>query len=64
MRLKSLELYIDWPRDLPIRSLRSYLLEKINKIGAPVRWSIEGIMSSKKLDEPRKLRIETVVIIA
>ena len=62
MRLKSLELQLEWPETLLIQDLRSYVVEELKKFGEPVRWAITSISSS----EPgctRKLNIEAVVII-
>ena len=64
MRLKSLELQLDWPETLLIQDLRSYVVEELREFGNPIRWAITSISASS---EPavctRQLSIEAVVII-
>ena len=62
MRLKSVELEMAWPEDIPIRGLRVLVLEKLEHFGEPLRWSI-NTMSAKKSPLSRALKIEAVVII-
>ena len=62
MRLKSLELQLDWPENLLIKDLRSYVVEELSNIGDPIRWSITSISSSES-GCIRQLNIEAVVII-
>ena len=63
MRLKSLELKLDWPETLVIQDLRSYVVEELRKFGDPIRWAITGISSSSEPGCTRQLNIEAVVII-
>ena len=63
MRLKSLELNIEWPESVPLSNLRGYLVNKIKEFGEPLRWSISDIVHSEKSDFSRQLKIEAVVII-
>ena len=62
MRLKSLELKLDWPETLAIQGLRSYVVEELKKFGDPIRWAITSISASES-GCTRKLNIEAVVII-
>ena len=62
MRLKSLELQLDWPETLLIQDLRSYVVEELRNYGYPIRWAITSISSSESGCK-RKLNIEAVVII-
>ena len=63
MRLKSLELKLDWPETLLIQDLRSYVVEELRNFGA-IRWAITSISScSSELECTRQLSIEAVVII-
>ena len=62
MRLKSLELKLEWPENIPIQGLRSYVLEELRDSGEPIRWAITSISPSKP-GCIRKLNIEAVVII-
>ena len=63
MRLKSLELKLDWPETLVIQDLRSYVVEELRKFGDPIRWAITSISASSEAGFTRQLNIEAVVII-
>ena len=63
MRLKSLELKLDWPETLLIQDLRSYVVEELMNFGDPIRWAITSISASSEPGCNRKLNIEAVVII-
>jgi len=60
VRLKSLDLQLDWPASVHVKGLRSFVVEKLSDYGDPLRWSISNIRIS---DGIRKLNIEAVVII-
>ena len=62
MRLKSLELQLDWPETLLIQDLRIYVLDELRNFGNPIRWAITSISPSKP-GCIRKINIEAVVII-
>ena len=62
MRLKSLELQLDWPENLLIRDLRSYIVEELRNFGDPIRWAITSISYSED-GCPRQLNVEAVVTI-
>ena len=62
MRLKSLDLQLDWPEALLIQDLRIYVLDELRNFGNPIRWAITSISPSKP-GCSRKLNIEAVVII-
>ena len=63
MRLKSLELQLDWPETLLIQDLRSYVVGELSNFGDPIRWAITSISSSSEFGSTRQLNIEAVVII-
>ena len=63
MRVKTLELDLEWPIDMPLDSLRFYLLSELKEYGEPLRWSISNIVPSVNADCARHLRIEASVII-
>ena len=63
MRLKSLELQLDWPEKLLIQDLRSYVVEELRKFGVPIRWAITSISASSEPGCTRQLKIEAVFII-
>ena len=60
MRLKSLDLQLEWPASVRVESLRSFVLDKLSDYGDPLRWSISNVNIS---DGMRQLNIEAVVII-
>ena len=62
MRLKSLNLQLDWPETLLIQDLRIFVVDELSKFGNPIRWAITSISPSKP-GCSRKLTIEAVVII-
>ena len=64
MRLKSLELYLEWPVDLALQGLRLYVLEHLKACGEPVRWAITSIQSPENKTASRYLKIEAVVIVS
>ncbi len=63
MRLKSLEINIEWPANVPLASLRSFVRDKLRELGEPLRWAITDISISKEIDGSRELHIEAVVIV-
>ena len=63
MRLKSLDLQLDWPETLLIQDLRSYVVEELMNFGDPIRWAITSISASSEPGCTRQLNIEAVVII-
>ena len=63
MRLKSLELKLEWPENIPIQGLRRYVLEELRDSGEPIRWAITSIVFSSKSQWRRELNVEAVVII-
>ena len=62
MRLKSLELQLEWPETISIQDLRVYVVDELSSFGNPIRWAITSISPSKP-GCSRKLTIEAVVII-
>ena len=64
MRLKSLEIDLEWPGDLPLQGLRLYILEELKEFGDPLRWAITSIQPPKNSTAFRHLKIEAVVIIS
>ena len=60
MRIKSIELKLEWPNKVQISNLSTFVIKKLREYGDPLRWAITNISSSDGL---RKLNIEAVVII-
>ncbi len=63
MRLKTVELDLEWPVEIPVNGLRFFVLEKLEHYGEPLRWAITNTMRSEKSLSSRFLKIEAVVII-
>ena len=63
MRLKSLELQLEWPQTLPIEALRNHVIEHVTNFGEPIRWAITSVVFSSESLCIRELIIEAVVII-
>ncbi len=61
MRLQAHKLHLDWPNELPVDHLRSWLLSEIKKFGVPLRWAITDI-SHFESDDFRKITLEFVVV--
>ena len=64
MRIESLEINMQWPKDVQLQHLRLLVLEKLRAYGEPLRWAITEITFIERLDCPRHLCIEAVVIIS
>jgi len=64
MKLKSLELELEWPCDLEIYNLRKFILKEIKPYGFPLRWAITEVTKTDKALSFRKLLVETVIIIS
>ena len=60
MRVKSIDLQLEWPALVGVDDLRLFVLEKLSDYGDPLRWSISHVSIS---DGVRQLNIEAVVII-
>ena len=43
MNLEFKELDIDWPSELSVFDLRSYILSKLMEYGEPLRWAITSL---------------------
>lgn len=64
MRLKALELEIEWPKELPVLRLHSFLINNLLKYGEPLRWAITKVKSSNNPHCFRELTLEAVIIIS
>ena len=62
MNLEFIELDLDWPSELSIFDLRSYILSKLMEYGEPLRWAITSVNShsEKKI---QIISVEVLVII-
>ncbi len=62
MNLEFLELELDWPSELSVFDLKSYILSKLMKYGKPLRWAITSLTTySEKTTQ--KISIEAILII-
>ena len=62
MRVKSLELDLEWPIDLPLTSLRLLILDKLKLYGAPLRWAITSVKPSANTNHFRQIKVEAVIL--
>ena len=63
MRLKTIELNINWPNEITLFSLRNYLIGQIEQYGQPLRWAITEIQPLNMKTHSRRLKLEAVVVI-
>jgi len=61
MKLKIVDLYLDWPVSLKIINLRKFIIEKLMKKGKVIRWSIVEIKSLGDSPDMKKIRINAVL---
>ena len=62
MKLKPLEIKFKWSNDVPLYELRHLILDKLNKYGSPLRWSIVDISIDNEKNVSREVKVEAVVI--
>ncbi len=62
MRLKFIELEIEWPCEVSIFNLRNYILFKLINYGEPLRWAITSLNTNTE-KSAQKISIEAVFII-
>ena len=61
MNLEFIELEVDWPSEVTVFHLRSYILSKLLKYGEPLRWAITSITTQSE-QKPQKISIEAMFI--
>ena len=64
VRLKLIELDLQWPDDLPIGHLRSWLIAQLSEFGEPLRWAVTGLIFRSNADCYPQLKVEAVIIIS
>ncbi len=63
MNIKFIEIEIDWPSEIKLVSLKTYILSKLSKYGEPLRWAISSVSNpSEKCMQ--KISIEAVFLIS
>ena len=62
MNLEFIEIDLDWPSELSVFDLKSYILSKLMEYGEPLRWAITSVTShsEKKI---QVISVEVVLII-
>ena len=62
MNIEFIELQLDWPAELSVYDLRTYILSKLVEYGEPLRWAITSVNnhSEKKI---QIISLEVVLII-
>ncbi len=63
VRLKVIQLYLEWPADLSLADLRLWILTELKKQGDPLRWAITTINPAQVNESGKQLKIEAVVMI-
>ena len=62
MNLEFKELDLDWPSELSVFDLRSYILSKLMEYGEPLRWAITSVTTySEKTIQV--ISVEVVLIV-
>ena len=64
VRLKLLELNLQWPKEVPLEELRFWILGQISDSGEPLRWAITAIHSTGDDLAIFQLKVEAVVMIS
>ena len=64
MRLKLLELHLQWPKEVPLEELRVWILDQISNSGEPLRWAITAINSTGDDLAICQLKVEAVIMIS
>ncbi len=58
MNIELKELELDWPQEISVFELKSYVLSRIKNYGEPLRWAITSLS-----DNSEKISIEAVFLI-
>ena len=62
MNLEFIELELDWPSELSIYDLKSYIFSRLMNYGEPLRWAITSLTTHSK-NSIQKISIEAVLIV-
>ena len=62
MNLEFIELDLDWPSELSLFDLKSYILSKLMEYGEPLRWAITSVTTPSE-KENQIISVEVVLII-
>ena len=61
MKLRMIDVYLDWPLSIKIIDLRRFIIGKLTKKGLVIRWAIIDIKSSVDSSDIKKIRINAVI---
>ena len=61
MKLSSVDIYIDWPVTIKLKSLRKFIISILEKKGDLIRWSIVDIQDSIDSNGKKKIKINAVL---
>ena len=61
MKLKSIDVYIDWPVTIKLKNLRKFIISILERKGDVIRWSIIDIEDSIDSYGMKKLKINAVL---
>ena len=62
MNIEFLELELNWPSEISVFELKSYVLSKLSNYGEPLRWAITSLTNNSG-KTAQKISIEAVLII-
>ena len=61
MKLRSIDVYIDWPVTIKLKNLRKFIISILERKGDVIRWSIVDIEDSIDSYGIKKLKINAVL---
>ena len=61
MKLRSIDVYIDWPVTIKLKNLRKFIISILERKGDVIRWSIVDIQNSIDSFGTKKLKIKAVL---
>ena len=59
MNIEFIELDLEWPSELSVLDLKSYILSKLLEYGEPLRWAITSVTTHPE----KKIQIMSVEVI-
>jgi len=62
VNLEFIELDLDWPTELSLFDLKSYILSKLMEYGEPLRWAITSVTTHSK-EKIQIISVEAVLVI-
>ena len=62
MHIEFIELDLDWPTELSLFNLKSYIISKLMEYGEPLRWAITSVTTYSEKNN-QVISLEVVLII-